>query len=708
MTRFDRSRRNGAWLAAVAAAGSLAAGAALAQEQAADGRTVYPAQWFARFAPSNAWDMASQVPGVSVENGDDVRGFAGAAGNVVINGERPSSKAESLQSILSRIPAAQVVRVEVVPGQVIGGEYRARAQVINVVLSDDTSGWSGAAEATLRLPYTNQTGLSGAVSALYRKDATSLNLAASHQSEHLPDEGYDLLTALPSGALIERREKVNRYYLQQDTVSASWAWEPAAGRSAHLNGRAWTWTNPLDHRSSVSDASGPIRFDTINQAPKREGFELGGDVSRPLAGGTAKLVGLLRRERFENLETSLNHTSAGALTGGFAQAVDNLYGESILRGTWSRDDLLGWSVETGAEMALNTLDADIRVATIDAGGVHHPIPLPGSQVLVEELRGEAFVSGGRKLTSTLSFDWGAAVETSTISADAADYERTLTFLKPRAALEWRPDSAWRLRLAAGRTVAQLNFDDFVSNVELANDRANGGNITLEPERTWRLTGEVERKVLGDGTLRLAVHSDWVQMVQDRVPVEVLGPDGPDADTDPDVLGVVDAPGNLGDGRRLSLEAVAGLPLDRFGVTGGRFNARWVLQDSRVRDPYTLTDRDFTFEEPWSFSADFRQDLRAHNLAWGVVYDAEGGLPQYRLNEVDIYNPENTWFRVFVEARPNAQTTITLSANNVMDRAITRDRDFFLPNRTTPDPSFHEYRWRSQGTTWALQIKRTFG
>ncbi|NEX91573.1 TonB-dependent receptor [Caulobacter sp. 17J65-9] len=708
MTRSVRTRRNGAWLAAVAAAGSLLAGAALAQEPGTDGRTVYPAEWFAKFAPSNAWDMASQVPGVTVEDGEDVRGFAGAAGNVVINGARPSAKAESLQSILSRIPSAQVVRVEVVPGQLIGGEYRARAQVINVVLTEEASGWSGAVDATVRMPYTNQASLSGGASALYRKGATSLNLAVSHYSDNSPDQGYDLWVDRPSGDLIERRDKINRYTTREDTLSASWAWEPTDGRAAHLNGRAWSWENPLRHKSEVSNDSGPLRYDTIAQNPERQGYELGGDFSRPFGGGTAKLVGLMRRVGYQTEETQLNHTPAGVLTGGVTQSVDNTYGESIVRGTWSRENLWGWSIETGAEAALNTLDADIGLALVDDLGVRTPIQLPGSQATVEEVRGEAFVSGGRKLTPTLSFDWGVAVETSTISSDASTLtpgltvssERTLTFVKPRASLEWRPDTNWRARVAVGRTAAQLNFDDFVSNVELANGRSNGGNVALEPERTWRLTGEIERKVLGDGTLRLGLNSDWVEMVQDRVPIEIFDEHGV-------LVDVVDGPGNLGDGRRIWLEAVAGLPLDRFGVTGGRFNARWTLQDSSVTDPYTHSDREFTGEEPWGFSADFRQDLRAHNLAWGVVYDAEGGSPQYRINEIDVWNPENYWFRVFVEARPNAQTTITLSANNVFNRPVIRDRTFFDGTREF-DINGHELRWRKQGTVWQIQMKRTFG
>jgi len=65
-----------------------------------------------------------------------VRGFAGAVGNVVINGARPSAKAETLQDILRRIPASQVVRVELMPGALVGAEYRSRSQVLNIVLAE--------------------------------------------------------------------------------------------------------------------------------------------------------------------------------------------------------------------------------------------------------------------------------------------------------------------------------------------------------------------------------------------------------------------------------------------------------------------------------------------------------------------------------------------------------------------------------------------
>jgi hypothetical protein len=309
------------------------------------------------------------------------------------------------------------------------------------------------------------------------------------------------------------------------------------------------------------------------------------------------------------------------------------------------------------------------------------------------VRGEAFVSGGRSLTSTVTADWGAAVETSTLTVSGdADSERTLTFFKPRAALEWRPDAAWRLRLAGERTVAQLNFGDFVSGAEIANSRVDGGNARLEPERTWRLTGEIERKVLGDGKLRLSLNADRVQMVQDRVRTE----DG------------LDAPGNLGDGRRLGLEAVANLPLDRLGIAGGRVNLYGALRRSRVRDPFTGRDRRFSGETPWNLGVDFRQDLRGRNLAWGVSWGAEGDSPQYRMDEVDVWNPEDNYLSAFVETRPDSKTVLTFSVSNLLDRGLVRDRTFYGPDRSVLEPWAWELRRRRQGVNLSVQLKRSFG
>src|SRR5438067_13205109 len=110
------------------------------------GTSVYDAAYFAPFAARTAYDIVQHVPGFQLDLGStqtatgsvDVRGFAGTAGNVVINGARPSTKAETLDITLQRIPAQRVIRVEVGPGDLYGSDYAGKSQVLNVVRSQQS------------------------------------------------------------------------------------------------------------------------------------------------------------------------------------------------------------------------------------------------------------------------------------------------------------------------------------------------------------------------------------------------------------------------------------------------------------------------------------------------------------------------------------------------------------------------------------------
>src|SRR5437763_4954569 len=70
--------------------------------------TVYDSGFLAQYAPRTAYDIVRRIPGFTLDlgssqaaSGVDVRGFAGTAGNVVLNGARPSSKSETLDTLLA-------------------------------------------------------------------------------------------------------------------------------------------------------------------------------------------------------------------------------------------------------------------------------------------------------------------------------------------------------------------------------------------------------------------------------------------------------------------------------------------------------------------------------------------------------------------------------------------------------------------------------
>src|SRR5258708_668248 len=97
------------------------------------GISVYPASFFTDARPATAYDMVSRWRGFSLDPGWSERGLAGPAGNVLVDGARPTAKTDDLSSILQRIPAANVERIDVIHGGAPGIDMQGQTVVANVV-----------------------------------------------------------------------------------------------------------------------------------------------------------------------------------------------------------------------------------------------------------------------------------------------------------------------------------------------------------------------------------------------------------------------------------------------------------------------------------------------------------------------------------------------------------------------------------------------
>ncbi len=661
-----------------------------ASTTAADGRQIYDAAYFAPYAPATALDIVQRIPGFALDAGDaDVRGFGGAAGNLVIDGARPSAKSDSLQTILSRIPAARVLRVEVGSGDLFSAEYSGRPRVANLVLRDD-GGLSGTIEAAIARGYTGSLTPQGNASALLRRGPSTFTASLGYENADFVEEGTDTLRALPSRAITEFRIKENDIRDQEWFATASWALDGGENRGANLNGRFERNRFTLSQTNDVRPVVGARRDDRLTQLYRNDQFEIGGDVTRPLAGGGIKLIGLYRTISGNDADDSFNIVG-GSILGGFVQLSDYRRDEAVARLVWSRANLAGWSVETGVEAAYNRLDSDIDLFAVAAGGTRVPIDLPVDEAIVSEIRGEAFVNAGRALSPGLRADVGLTFEASrlTVEGDAAA-ERSLRFLKPKASLDWRPGDGWRVQASVARTVAQLDFGDFVGAAELSNDRVDGGNPDLLPQRAWEWRLSVERPVLGDGRVALQAGYNAVSLVQDRVPL----PDGGDA------------PGNLGNGRRLFVTGNVDVPLTAWGWRGARFTASATYQTTSVVDPYTGASRDFSGVPRWGATAGFRQDLGS--FAYGFNYFAQPRSRVFRRNEIDAFDGQEPFLTAFAEYRATSKTTVTLSIENLGDVTGGRRRTFFAPDRSNPVPFLVEDRVRNRHAEIALSLRHSFG
>lgn len=664
---------------------------ALAQTAGEGGRVVYDAAYFKTFGPSTALQIVGRVPGFTLDVGDQsVRGFSGAAGNVVINGQRPSSKADTLDTILARIPASRVLRVEVGRGDLFGSEFAGRAQVLNLVLTD-AGGISGTLQAGARRAFTSGLYPQGGASALVTRGQSTFNVAAGIDNYTTPEEGTDTVTDYATGAFVEFRRKLNRISYPNGYLSASWASDAGENRTAHLNGRFALGRFTLRQSSLVDPVGDAPRDDRLRQVERAREFELGGDVTRPLLGGAVKLVGLATRRGRYDTQLALLRLTDGAVLSGFEQNLRSTREETVARLVYSRRDLGGWSVEVGGEAVLNRLRSNVDLYSLDNSQARSRIDLPVDRAVVTEYRGEAFVNAGRALTKRLRLDLGLTYEASRLTVTGkASALRNLRFLKPKATLDWNADGGLHVQLSAARTVAQLNFEDFISSAELSNNRVNGGNAQLLPQRAYEARLTIEKPVLGDGSAKLEFAYDSISLLQDRVPT----PEG------------FDAPGNLGNARRAFVRATLDAPLAKVGLAGVRVIGHAEITGTQVRDPYTLRTRPFSGQRAAVWDVELRRDSGRTALSLQMFGTARATT--FRLDELDSGGDKGVYAQVSADYRPNKRTTLTLGIDNAFDTQATRSRLFFDPDRRTLTPYLREERERNRHPLPYVMFKHSFG
>jgi outer membrane receptor protein involved in Fe transport len=673
---------------------------------AQDTRTqVYDAAFFAQYAPRTAYDIVQRIPGFTLDLGNsaattgvDVRGFAGTAGNVVLNGARPSTKSETLDTLLARIPASRVVRVEVGPGDLYGADYASKAQVANLILSEG-GGIAGNVTVNAVRHWFGAVIPNASGSLSFSRGPSTFNIAADTRRTDYYEEGFDRVTDVATGQLLEFRRKFNSIHPHDPYLSGSWAMEKADDDAFHLNARFQPSTFFLRQKNHVVPTGEPEHDDSLIEDYKTTIYELGGDVIRPLAGGAIKFVGLANRQHKTTLDEydagNLGHTE---IVGGSQQLTASQRNETLGRLTWSTQHLLGFQFETGGEAALNRLDYHQVLFELGEGGGKTPIELPIQNARVKETRGEFWVNAGRSLSKTLRMDLGLNYEIShlTVSGDATA-DRELKFLKPSITLDWQAPGGWHTQAILRRTVAQLDFFDFVSAADLSvTGRINGGNADLQPQRSWEGRLAFDHPIFGKGQARLELGYDLVSLLQDRVLVFDSAGDA------------FDAPGNLGTGRRQYADLTLDAPLDKFWK-GLRVRLHGNVQRTRVDDPITGKPRDWSGNNypRWEWDADIRRD--AGKIAYGLSFFDQRGTTFFRTDGFDsIRNRGFPYTAAFVEYRPRPNQTVTFDVNDLSNTAAARDIIFFVPNRTAGSASSDEQRFRNSHVRIGLTFKQSFG
>jgi outer membrane receptor protein involved in Fe transport len=622
--------------------------------------------------------MVQRVPGFTFDDGSAVRGLAGAAGNVLIDGQRPSSKTDDLVAILRRIPAGQVARIDLIRGGQTGVDMQGKSVVANVIRRSG-QGFTGAAavgQYTTGDGYTDpQARIEGAWRDGDRRFDASLASTKGHDGSN--GNGHRLIQGADGQVLdssTSRNAAPNWQYLATGAVETPW-----------LGGRVRVNLTLEDqpYRLDASDdfaVAGRQRERMRQDASDAElGLHYTRDIARDLS---AELFGLQH----------LNKTGVDSV---FVTSKDNQHfsfastgGESVGRGVLHWRPSAALTVDGGGEYAYNWVRT--RTSFLDNG---QAIVIPAANVRVQEGRAEGFVTGTWLARPWLTIEAGVRVETSTISSSGdVVLSKTLTFPKPRLLVTWSPTSVDQVRLRIEREVGQLDFGSFAASASLNGVGVTAGNPNLTPQQDWAYEVTYERHFWKDGVLSLTARRLEITDVIDRAPV--FSPSG-----------VFDTPANIGDATENDLLASFSVPLQRLGIPGGTLRGQATWRDSQVTDPTTGEKRRISGQHPLDDGIHFTQDLPRWNLVWGADLTTPFRERFFRFGEIDT-NHQNLSWDVFADYKPRPDLTLRVQLFNKSDYDVTRD--VFAGVRGRDPFEFRDFQRRRFGPVLFTRLRKTFG
>ena len=663
----------------------------------------YPAVFFDRFRPDSALDMLNQLPGFRLNFGGELRGYGSDTGNVLIDGRRPSSKRVTVPSILDRIPASQVERIELIRGPVRDIELMGEPQVANVVLRTDTPAavrWSAVGYRNSDmppLPWFTNISLSDRWRGIdYNGGLDIFRKAFSERNDEDIVDGNGNLT----------EERFEHGYQKEFEANFD------------LTASKWIGETLLTWNSQIGIQDGGEKF-TSDRTPVGQGtrneltdgisdelqFEAGITVERALSENlSGNLLLFATREAEDATTTQRSINAVGTQTAETIKDTYQIEKEMIARTEFEWSGWESHTVRLNLEGSYNLVDNE-ELQTLDTGAGPVSVIVPGATTAISEDRGDFLLKDTWSM-GQYELDYGMGAEASKLSQTGdPEVERKLFFLKPHAELSYTPSEERKMRVRLAREVAQLLFDDFFSASLLLDDDVSLGNPNLKPETTWKSEVGYEQRFGDQSVVKLTLFHHWITDVQDLIPVSIND----------------EAAGNIGDGKRWGVQLEGTLQLGWAGLDNARLNINSRWQDSSVVDPVTGEDRVLTAtiladsnntrsifdnDNAYVVVLDFRQDFEEERVAWGSDVTFEADLKQFKVNEYDLRKREPD-LNLFVETTRWFGMKVRLEFNNILDQSKERIRTFYTGQRGLSPILRRQLQDRTDGREIGLSLSGSF-
>jgi outer membrane receptor for ferrienterochelin and colicins len=691
-----------------------------------DSTVTYPAAYFEQYEPFSVSDMLDRIPGINMartigsqtggtsgstsgpgsSQGSDRRGLGLGGDQVMINGRRITGKENEGNSQLSRIPANQVERIEIIRGTSGNLDVRGGNQVINIVLTESESRSSVAYEISTDQFHDGEIKPGAKISLSGQQGAFDYLLSAETSTRWEYRRGFEtsILADGSSNDMINRDQTTDQQPL---TLSTNLGYQFSNNDLVHFNAQFNQSDAPVDERRRITNflASPPsvnLQFDDISS--ESDFWETGGDYEHTFANGNRwKSLFIVNRKEDDRLKERFdidNNSSKDLYLGNF-----NRYQERILRSSYSMNLSQTQDFEFGIERAQTILDSDLKLGMSTATGAVSAefgglTPITSSNATVEEIRLEVFAIHNWQINSRMSLESTLIVEQSEIkqSGDISK-KRDFDFVRPKLDYRFDITPSLQFRATVEKDVAQLSFNDFTTNISTSDDDQNAvaGNPDLRQEQSWRYDLNLEYRFNNDnGVLNTNLFYHDLEDVIDKIDVSTT-------------TSIISANGNLGDGERFGGSIDASLRLGMFDLPQLLVTSRVDVEDSNVTDPFLGIERRIIRQGRGRYRYGFRHDLTRFNLNYGVDVSGsfEGGSRVHDIDKIEDYNNDD-FLVAFVEMQGWGGFTYRFEATNIHESVRCRFRTRYI-NGTIGTGTLSEIEdsCSHAGEQYGIKIRATF-
>ena len=681
-----------------------AAAPALAQEPAttpaeqpqvmlAPGPDVYTPADFAQYAPRSALDMLQQVPGFNIEESfGQGRGLGEATGNVLLNGERISSKSDTVTQRLARVAAASVIRIEFVDGATLDIPGLT-GRVANIITARETGGGlRGQFEWNPQLPtdFSKFRWTAARVSVTGTRGPVAFTVALDNNPFYGGTGGPNFVT--DRFGAIEERFSQTQSVMQNPRISTQLRIDGPGSSIGNFSALYQkSWNDGFENEFVVVPSGVTPWLEEIDNENDGYNYEIGGDFEFALGPGRLKLIALESYRRSEFSTQAVTTRTPGPPPTGSRFAQDSRSGERIGRAEY-KWKMFGGDWQLSGEAAFNRLHNVAGLAFLSPAGQFVAIPFPSGTGGVTEDRYESILSFGRSLTPKLSLQASVGGEYSKISQTGSN-ALSRSFVRPKGSLSlaWAPRADLDLSLKLTRRVGQLNFADFLADVNLSNNNVNSGNNELRPDQAWELEVEAAKNLGPWGSVTV---SAFHHRITDYVTIVPLPGGG-------------ESVGNIDEAEETGFALAATIRLEPIGFRGAKLDIDAQVRKSRLIDPVTAAIREFDRSQPRSFNIQFRHDVPDSDWAWGANFRTTDFNPYYRLAEVGLeYNLRNA-LGLFIENKDVFGLTVQARLNNILEENAALERTVFAGPRGSSPVLFSENRQREIGHIVNFTVRGNF-